>query len=641
MISRPPIPPQAQARLQSILAAGRLGEAEKLCRQLLADPGNDAAHLHLLLGNILHAGGQPAKGLEHVRKAIDAAPGHSTGHACLAALLMASGQPGPALAAQMKAAACRDADAMTHQNLGSLLWQAGKPHEAIAPLEKAVALAPKLVAAWQSLGRLYRHLGHHDKARQAFATAVEIEPTNPDRWADLVQQRLYTADPAAIDDAARALALAPGDDRLRRHWLSALILKGRQTEAETECRQLLARHPDDAELILKLAEIQAALGRSGQAKATVDALIGRDAAVDPAHLASAHLFLVRLAYEQGDSAAAFQACRQAVAAAPDNPAVRAQYGWQLLSRGELAQGWVEFEHRFAAGPSRGGLRDMGLPQPLWQGQDLSGKTLLLWPEQGVGDDILQFSALAEVVAQAKTVHILCDPRMAPILRRSMPQSLVIHPMGEWMPPRLLQDDIDYQCSTGTMLRYLRPDFASFPVGRESYLRPDPDRVAAIRARYARLPGRKVGLAWDSKNHLNSRDKACPLRLWHPILRLPGITFVNLQYGDVQDQLDQVAQDVGVRIHDDGEIDQIRDMDGFLAQIAALDAVVSISNVTAHAAGAVGTPALVLLSANPLWVWFHDRADSPWYPQTRLLRQQRLGEWPPVLEQAAAILPSLL
>lgn len=607
----------------------------------MADPDNDAAHLHLLLGNILQAGGQPAKALDHVRKAINAAPDRSAGHACLAAVLMASGQSGLALAAQAKAAACRDADAMIHQNLGSLLWQAGKPHEAAAALKNAVTLAPGLVTAWQSLGRLYRQLGHHDAARQAFATAVEIEPGNAERWADLVRQRLYTADPGAIDDAARALALAPHDDRLRRHWLSALILNNRQAEAETECRQLLARHPGDAELILKLASIHAAQGQPDQAQAVIDDLIGRGAALDPSHLASAHLFLVRLAYEQGDGDAAFRACQRAVAAAPDNPAIRTQYGWQLLSRGELAQGWAEFEHRFAAGPARGGLRDMGLPQPLWQGQDLTGKTLLLWPEQGIGDDILQFSALAEVIAQAQTVHILCDPRMAPLLRRSMPQSLVIHPKGEWMPAQLLRDDIDYQCSTGTMLRYLRPDFASFPTRRQSYLRPDSERVAAIRARYAQLPGRKVGLAWHSKNRLNSVDKACPLRLWRPILSLPGITFVNLQYGDVQDELDQIAQDLGVRIHHDGEIDQMRDMDGFLAQIAALDAVVSISNVTAHAAGAMGTPVLILLSANPLWVWFHDRADSPWYPRARLFRQQRLGEWQPVVEQAAAALPALL
>lgn len=635
-----PISLETQSRLQALLSQRRYGEAENLCRRLLQGDKANKAHLLLLLGQIQQMSGDLDGATQSLRRATSLSPRRAAGFTALAATLLAAGKHPEALEAQSRAGACPDADASVLQNLGSLLWQANRHRDAIAAFAKAAALDPCRVVNWQALGRLHGKLGEYDAAETALVRVTTLRPNSGETWLELTKLRLQLARPNAIDSAAKALALTPTDETCQRCWLDALVLVRRLNEAAQLCADLLATQPADIALALKQAQIYLAQGRIQDATGLYDELLVRPGLTN-ADTAAVLLARGRLAYEKGDPEHAFADVEAAVQATPDDPAIRMNYGWQLLARGDLRRGWEEFEHRFEAGLARGGILPQPLPQPKWRGESLNGRVLLLWGEQGIGDDILQCSALAEVIEQAKTVHLLCDSRLIPILQRGMPGSLILHPRGEHFPPEILAPGIDYQCSTGTMLRYLRPDFSSFPAGRRAYLQPDAGLVATIRERYAALPGRKIGLAWKSKNLLNGADKSCPLPTWRPILSLPDTTFVNLQYGEVTEELEALQRQHGIAIHHDRQIDQLRDMDGFLAQICALDAVVSISNAAAHAAGAVGVPTFVLLSANPLWVWFHGRDDSPWYPSARLFRQERLGEWEPVLRRAATALAAHL
>jgi ADP-heptose:LPS heptosyltransferase len=132
-------------------------------------------------------------------------------------------------------------------------------------------------------------------------------------------------------------------------------------------------------------------------------------------------------------------------------------------------------------------------------------------------------------------------------------------------------------------------------------------------------------------------KSTSLGEWQPILRVPDVTFVNLQYGDCGEELAQAQSHTGFRIHHDPEVDQLREMDTFAAQVASLDLVISISNAIAHTAGALGIPTWVLLATDPLWLWFRDRDDSPWYRQARLFRQARAGDWSEPVRRAAEAL----
>ncbi|KAF0225122.1 MAG: hypothetical protein FD176_614 [Rhodospirillaceae bacterium] len=630
------IPPDILAQLNGLLARGQYAEADKVCRRLLRGKA-DKAQVYLILGQIQHMSGDNAGAVVSLRRSTALASRHSAGFAALATVLMAMGNHDEALHAQMQAGACPDAAPLTLQNLGVMLQQAGRVRDAIATFRRLTTVQPGNHQAWQSLGRLHRQLGEHDDADMALMRAAELA-NNANAWKELAQFRTLLGNAAALDAAVRALALAADDEQAQRCHLDALFVAGRLDEAEAACAALRSRVPDDLALARQQAAILAAQGHLDDASALQAHLLERDD-LTAVQTADIHLTCARLAYERGSAEMALQHVEAAADAAPGDPAVRMHRGWQLLARGQLDRGWEEFEYRFQAGIERGGILPQSLPQQLWRGEDLRGKSILLWGEQGIGDDILQCSALDEVIEQAAVVHLLCDPRLVPVLRRDRPDSLRLYPRGDYLDERLLSREIDYQCSTGTMLRYLRPTFDSFPRHRSRYLQPNPERVTELRNRYAQLPGRKIGLSWRSKNLRNGADKSCPLINWDAILTLPGITFVNLQYGDVAAELHAVRQKFGVTVHTDPEIDQMRDIEGFFAQLAALDAVVSISNATAHAAGALGCPLHVLLSANPLWVWFLGRSNSPWYPAAKLYRQERLGVWPPVLEAVATALRS--
>ncbi len=156
------------------------------------------------------------------------------------------------------------------------------------------------------------------------------------------------------------------------------------------------------------------------------------------------------------------------------------------------------------------------------------------------------------------------------------------------------------------------------------MKADPDRTAALRARYQAIaPGNLVvGLSWRSKNDRIGKSKSADISAWSEIFRVPGVTFVNLQYGDCADDLAAVQQVFGVRVIQDHEIDPLKNMDDFFAQVGAMDLVITTSNTTVHVAGSLNVPAWLLLSTGlaSLWYWFLSGEDSPWYPSVRILRR---------------------
>ena len=113
-----------------------------------------------------------------------------------------------------------------------------------------------------------------------------------------------------------------------------------------------------------------------------------------------------------------------------------------------------------------------------------------------------------------------------------------------------------------------------------------------------------------------------------MLRLPGCRFVDLQYGDTRAEREALERELGIRIEHLDDVDNMNDIDGLAALIAACDCVVAVSNVTAHLAGAVGQRTWVMVphGSGRLWFWFHQGEDSPWYPRVHVRRQKPAQQW---------------
>jgi len=320
--------------------------------------------------------------------------------------------------------------------------------------------------------------------------------------------------------------------------------------------------------------------------------------------------------------------------AADLPEARFNRSLIDLLRGNLPRGWDEYEWR---------LRDGSEPRaqvgPRWDGSSLDGRTLLVLSEQGIGDQVMFASCLADVAIRAKQCIVECDARLVPILERSLPgvraiarsnDSNAVPDIGSW-------DVVEFLGSLPRFVRRRLADFSTAP----GYLKPDPDAVAKWRSRLARLGGAfKVGIAWrGGKDAETQKQRSVPLELWRPILQVPGVRFVNLQHGPTAAEAVAIGADLAVPIDDGSDCDPLTNLDDFAAKIAALDLVLSVDNSTVHLAAALGRPVWTLLPLACDWRWMLDGQTSPWYPTMRLLRCRAPNEWNPVLQLAARMLTS--
>lgn len=252
-------------------------------------------------------------------------------------------------------------------------------------------------------------------------------------------------------------------------------------------------------------------------------------------------------------------------------------------------------------------------RPEWDGSDLAGRRLAVERREGDLAIFLQFaSLLGPVLAAADRCTVFVEPRLAPLYRRTYP-ALDVRPEAE----AVAAVDADVFASFETLARYFWPDE---PTARAPFVPLEPDRrlVAELRGAYLdHGPGPLIGFAWGSLN----KSKDLPvLDDWRALLGgLPG-HFVSMQYGDVGPALAEFERWAPGRIIHDASVDQLSDMDRFAAQIAALDAVVTISNTGANLAGALGVPTVVLLDDGFRLSWPAFGETVATYPSVRLVRK---------------------
>jgi len=308
-------------------------------------------------------------------------------------------------------------------------------------------------------------------------------------------------------------------------------------------------------------------------------------------------------------------------------------GLILLLLGDFHQGWKEYEWRLKC--SNFSSENRNFPQPYWNGIHLNGKSVLIWAEQGIGDEIMFTSILPTLSQMTEKIVIECNIRLVSLFQRSFPQIQFFPPQNP-PNPKLLDKNIDYQIPMGSLGQWLRTSEDSFKESKQTYLTACANKSAKIRERYQKLADGKllIGISWKSTG-INQRQallKSTILEDWTSVLLQQDCYFINLQYGDVKEELEQFHLQTNLMIYQDEKIDSLRNLDDFAAQISALDLIISTSNTTVHMAGALGKQVWTLLPYIPDWRWMLDREDTPWYPSMRLFRQNETGDWSGVFSQ---------
>jgi hypothetical protein len=277
------------------------------------------------------------------------------------------------------------------------------------------------------------------------------------------------------------------------------------------------------------------------------------------------------------------------------------------------------------------------PIPEWDGSDLAGRSILVrayTPRDRVGEELRLARFIAPAARQARRCVVLAEPRLVPLLQRSF-DGIEVRPRGIDDDAALAEADVAAYYETVALhtVKTAEDMKRSFV-----QLRGDPERVRALRQRYrAKAGGPLIGLSWTSKN----TDKVLPdLKDWAPLLTWAPATFVSLQYGDIERDLALMREITGGRVIHDPEIDQWTDLDGYAAQIAALDAVVSISNTTIDVAGMMGVPTVHVRDDNLSSAVWPRSGPSPWYPDMIFLYRER-RPWSEVFAEAKARLEQVL
>jgi tetratricopeptide (TPR) repeat protein len=337
--------------------------------------------------------------------------------------------------------------------------------------------------------------------------------------------------------------------------------------------------------------------------------------------------------QEGRTAEALAVCEKLLATHPQMHEARLNRALANLKLGRFEEAWPDYEARKL---SRGNYVPRTLPLPEWRGESLRGKRVLIYAEQGLGDQIMFASCVPDVLAQAAGCLIECSPQLAAIFRRSFPEA-AIEPQAQ-ADARLAglaqAARIDYQTAAGSLPAQFRRRLSDFPA-HAGYLRAEQARIDYWKHRLSALgPGLKVGISW-SGGAPSTRGETRSTRLadWLPILRQTACQFVNLQYGRAGGEFHEISREqCEIRVHDLREA--VDDYDDTAALVSALDLVISVQTALVHLAGALGKRTWVLLPAACEWRYGEQGETMPWYPSVRLIRQPRPGDWQAVIERIA-------
>lgn len=290
-----------------------------------------------------------------------------------------------------------------------------------------------------------------------------------------------------------------------------------------------------------------------------------------------------------------------------------------LQMRDFEKGWETFDLRWKS--KKFDSPRLKTKQPQWE--PFAGyKDLLVWSEQGVGDQILYCSLLRSLKDYVPELTVMMDARLIPLFKRSFDNI-------QFIPQNTFVSEIDSQIPMGSVAKELVRDISDIQRFRaDPYLIPDYARASLLRATLGVKEGeRLIGISWASGAPRIGNHKSASLEDFLPLFRLPNTRFVTLQYGDHYQEIYQLEKDHGVRIEIVPEVDNTQDLDGLAALITACDCVVTVSNVTGHIAGAVGARTF-LLDSNKLWYWNSCQGNrNLWYPTVSTYRKDNaIAPW---------------
>ncbi len=478
--------------------------------------------------------------------------------------------------------------------------KAGDFVQSIKAYQSALALLPDESDVANDLGRLAFRMGMKDLAEQLFRRYLSSHPTS---WGTVC-----------------SLATAVRD-------------QGRGGEAIEILRDAIRQCPTEADLWNALGAVMAEKADFANAIIFYDEALRLSPDTVYAYYNRGNAKL-----ETGDTAGALADCETAFSRArspSDQMMMKLARSTIKIALGRIAEGWDDYEARLS--PHFADSTVFVVNPPQWDlDAPIDGKSLLVMAEQGLGDEVLFANMLPDLIAAlgpSGKLAMSVEPRLVSLFQRSFPGAEFVPHITHRRAGRNYrsapdlgdQKQFDLWVPLATPLRKFRRQLEDFPV-RERFLTADPERVAYWRHTLESAPaGRKVGILWKSMKLDSARARYySAFELWAPVLKTPGVTFVNVQYGDCAAEIEWARRELGVEIWSPPGIDLKNDLDDVAALSVALDLTIGFMNATSNIAAACGAPTW-MISVPGAWTKLGTE-HMPWYPQARVFTPKVVGEW---------------
>jgi FkbM family methyltransferase len=573
-----------------------------------------------------HHAGRSVEAERLYRTILASAPDHAFASYGMGLLCTTLGRSQGAIDAFRHVIAIRPDFVDAYINLGTVVLALGQREEAAELYRSAIAISPENAMAHGNLGKALQDLGRIDEALAAYRAGIARQPDNAVIHINLGAALLECE---AWDDAVtvtqRAIRLAPTSAMAHANLGTALLRLGAYEQALAACRQAIALGPQGVEMNASLGGAMLELGALEEAAVLCRDAIGLDPTQPNAYFNLSHVLKGMNQLEGAASAA-----RQAIALCPGSAVYHFHLAHVLLLQGDLEAGWLEYEWRLKL-PDFAWIDALltGFTQPLWAGEDIRFKTILVYTEQGLGD-IIQFARyLPLLVRRAGRVIVAAHPPMRRLLE-------TIEGITVILPREVPLQDFAVQCPLLSLPRAFASRLDSIPT-EVPYLRADPSEQARWDKRIAGR-GLRVGIVWAG-NPATPRDRfrSPGLSSVSPLFSVPGIDFVVLQVGP--GRKDRDADPLPPHVLDLGQ--EVNDLADTAAIMAGLDLMISSCTGPLHLAGSLGVPSWAMIPFAPHFTWLLERTDTPWYPSMRLYRQEQPGQdWSGVVARIAADLAAL-
>ena len=583
--------------------------------QALTSTNPEAIEVWNIMGVAYAQLGMLNESLVAFETAIKINPYYADGYGNLGNILRELGKLDEAYTISQKAIDLNPEYAEAYNTLGNVQRDQHQLDEAVISYRQAINLQPNYTQAYCNLGNTLMDQKDSDQAILAFKEAEKLNPNNPELYNDMGNALKDLGDyDEAMDAYEKALAIQPNFAEVFNNIGNLLQAKGKLEDAILAHEKALSLKPKYVGALFSLGNARKSHGNFDEALVAYRNALE----INPKYV-KAHNNIGTVLKNQGKLNDAIAAFRNVIAIKPDYAEAHLNLCFMLLNSGRLAEGLDEYEWRWKVAKNVQKIRNF--LRPLWDGQEnLADSTVLVWHEQGVGDTI-NWSAYVSLLAdRAKHCIFECPPKLVPLFTRSFPN---IEVRAENRKLDAVRTDFDYHLPIGSLYRHFLSDICQRN-NTEVFLRPAEDRVRFWKERLKSIGnGPYVGIGWkSSRMTLERMPNYAPIEEWAPLLKLSGVTFVNLQYSDFKSDLDQIQKDFGVSVHNFDDLDLLDDLDDVAALCLALDHVVSTTSAIPYISAGVGTSTMLASWKQSSW------SSQPFYPSGPCVRKFDRNTWEP-------------